>query len=293
VNRLNPARRNPEPSAPAAAAFDNRDVEIAVLESVGGGFAVGKIVAGTLGTLDAQGRFLVDTAYMPISPVMMYVFGQPIPVDGEATRVTRHTVKAGDVNAIRANLMQASAANWAKLYENLAGFAGLNSTVLENEKSLSLGKVDDHVRSLGLIDHDVAVIAKCQVHVDETGTIKANEGLGEIVSLQIDPTAPAVIAQSAQTEAAEGAEAGQGEAEQVTGLAMGLHEAVIAGAMSVMSSDPGQADRIKGVIAESLLRNNLLLQSGLTLRNPQIQNVTCIEQNETDDLDDEDYPVDR
>lgn len=282
VNRLNPARRNPEPQPLQPEPIDNREVEIAVLESVGGGHAVGRIVAGTLGSMDDQGRFVVDPAYMPISPVMLYVFGQPIPVDGQQTRVARHVVKAADVAAIRANLMRASAANWSKLYESLGSFAGINPAVLENEKATSLGKVEEHLRQLGLAEHGVPVIVKRLARVEESGEIDASSLNGEILSLHIDPTAQTVIA---QTDAMADGSTQTSESERITGLAMGLHEVVIAGAMTVVGKDVEQVERIKGVIVESLLRNNTMAQGGWTLRNPQIQNVTRVETD--DDIDDD------
>lgn len=294
IQRMNPSRgnpRNPQDDQTPAARHDAREVEIAVLESVGGGQAVGRIVAGTLGTLDNQGRFVVDPAYVPISPLMLYVFGQPIPVDGEATRVSRHTVKAGDVDAIRANLMRASAANWSKLYESVTSFAGINPAVVESDKQLSLSKVDDHVRALGLADHDVHVVVKRQVYVDELGQITPEMQDGDVLSIVSDPTKPTVVAQvvahSAQIHEADGEEPSQASAEVVTGLAMGSYEALIAGAMSVAASDVEQADRIKAVIIDSMLRNNSTLCAGLTLRNPQIQNVTSIATDSDDDSADE------
>lgn len=285
VNRLNPGRSTPQTEQPAPPAFDDREVEVAVLESVGGGVQVTQIVAGALGTMDAQGRFVVDPAYMPISPLMMYVFGQPIPVDGESTRVTRHVVKAGDVAAIRANLMRASAANWSKLYESLGSFAGINRVVLENDKTMSLEKVQEHVASLRLVDHDVPVIAHLLVHVDESGEIDANNLEGHFSGLQIDPTQPAVIARGEPMPGAAENVTQPGSSERVTGLAMGLHDVVIAGAMSIVAQDVEQVERIKGVIVETMLRNNSMLHRGLTLRNPQIQNVNCIENDADDDSD--------
>lgn len=217
-----------EPDAPAAGP------SLHVVTSTGDS-RFDAILAGTVGTLDEQGRFQLDPDYKQLSYLFTLAAGSMLPavrpgqelseskegdlIMRQGERTIEVIMPAAATVALKANLIELSAVRWGAFYEQQLGGltpGSLNANMLKSERDNVAGAVDRYLAGLNMQQWDVPVIYSTTVHEegpaerasDEAGLLKMAGSISRMTPDVTRQPIAHVAAPSAPAVDGAGAEAG-------------------------------------------------------------------------------------